>query len=82
MYLAHASRQKRWSWLKSPNIEFPGELPALAYSAQGQALLEGFNFFRIQNAAAMPDNVPLFGLELNTREQFVLLLRAKGLDVE
>jgi hypothetical protein len=70
------------SWLKAPNIEFPGELLALAYSAQGQALLEGFNFFRIQNAAAMPDHVPLFGLELDTREQFVSLLRAKGLDVE
>jgi len=70
------------SWLKSPNIEFRGELLALAYSAPGQALLEGFNFFRIQNAAAMPDHVPLFGLELDTREQFVSLLRAKGLDVE
>jgi hypothetical protein len=74
--------QDMGSWLKSPNIEFPGELLALAYSAQGQALLEGFNFFRIQNAAAMPDRVPLFGLELDTREQFVSLLKAKGLDVE
>jgi hypothetical protein len=70
------------SWLKSPNIEFPGELLALAYSPQGQALLEGFNFFRIQNGAAMPDHVPLYGLELNTREQFVSLLRARGLEVE
>jgi hypothetical protein len=70
------------SWLKSPNIEFPCELLALAYSAQGQALLEGFNFFRIQNGAAMPDRVPLFGLELDTREQFVSLLKGKGLDLE
>jgi hypothetical protein len=70
------------SWLKSPNIEFPCELLALAYSSQGQALLEGFNFFRIQNGAAMPDHVPLLGLELDTREQFVSLLRARGLDVE
>jgi hypothetical protein len=46
------------SWLKSPNIAFPCELLALAYSAQGQALLEGFKFFRIQNAAAMPDHAP------------------------
>ena len=70
------------SWLNSPNIAFPCELLALAYSAQGQALLEGFNFFRIQNGAAMPDHVPLFGLELDTREQFVSLLKGKGLDVE
>jgi hypothetical protein len=33
---------------------------ALAYSKQGQALLEGFNFFKIQNACMMPDRVPLF----------------------
>jgi hypothetical protein len=58
------------------------ELLAFAYSAQGQALLEGFNFFRIQNAAAMPDHVPLFGLELEHREQLGSLLKGKGLDVE
>ena len=57
------------SCLKSPNIAFPCELLALAYSAQGHALLEGFNFYRIQNAAAMPDHVPLYGLELENREQ-------------
>ena len=70
------------SWLKSPNIAFPCELLALAYSAQGQSLLEGFNFFRIQNATAMPDHVPLFGLELENRQQVVSLLKDKGLDVE
>ena len=51
------------SWLRSPRIEFPCELLALGYSAQGQALLEGFNFYRIQNADAMPDQVPLFGAD-------------------
>ena len=70
------------SWLKSPNVAFPCELLALAYSTQGQALLEGFDFFRIQNGAAMPDHVPLFGLELDTRQQFLSLLKGKGLDVE
>ena len=70
------------SCLRFPNVVFPCELLALAYSAQGQALLEGLNFFRIQNAAAMPDHVPLFGLELENREQLVSLLKGKGLDVE
>jgi hypothetical protein len=70
------------SWLESRKIDFPCELLALAYSAPGQALLEGFNFFRIQNATAMPDHVPLFGLELENREQLVSLLKGKGLDVE
>jgi hypothetical protein len=39
-------------WLKCAKVEFPCELLALAYSAQGQALLEGFHFFRIQNATS------------------------------
>ena len=69
-------------WLKSPNIIFPCELLALAYSAQGQALLERFNFFRVQNAAAMPDHVPLFCLELDNREQFVSMLEERGLDLD
>jgi hypothetical protein len=45
-------------------------------------LLEGFHFFRVQNASAMPDHVALFGLELENREQLVSLLRGKGLDLE
>lgn len=69
-------------WLKSPNIIFPCELLALAYSAQGQALLECFNFFRVQNAVAMPDHIPLFCLELDTREQFVSMLEERGLDLD
>ena len=80
---SECSCRKVWALGSSLRIlQFPCELLALAYSAQGQALLEGFNFFRIQNGAAMPDHVPLFGLELDTREQFVSLLKGKGLDVE
>ena len=44
--------------------------------------LEGFNFYRIQNATAMPDNVHLYGLELSSREHLVSLLKDRGLDVE
>ena len=44
--------------------------------------LEGFNFYRIQNATAMPDNVHLYGLELASREHLVSLLKDRGLDVE
>jgi hypothetical protein len=46
------------SWLSSANIQFPSELLVLAYSKKGEALLEGFNFFKIQNASTMPDRVP------------------------
>jgi hypothetical protein len=56
----------------------PGN-PASAFACRISRL---FNFFRIQNGAAMPDHVPLFGLELDTREQFVSLLKARGLEVE
>ena len=70
------------SWLSSPNIHFPSELLALAYSKQGQALLEGFNFFKVQNADMMPDRVPLFGLELASKEQFVSSLKERGLEID
>jgi hypothetical protein len=54
---------------------------ALGYSEQGQALLEGFNFFKIQNATMMPDRVPLFGLELADKQQLVSLLRHRGIEI-
>jgi hypothetical protein len=69
------------SWLSSANIEFPSELLALAYSKKGEALLEGFNFFKIQNASTMPDRVPLFGLQLADKQQLVSLLRDRGLEI-
>jgi hypothetical protein len=69
------------SWLASAHIQFPCELLALAYSDQGQALLEGFNFFKLQNAKAMPDNVPLFGLPVSDREQLLFSVKSRGLDL-
>lgn len=45
-------------WLNSAAISFPCEFLAFAYSNQGQALLEGFDFFKVRNAAAMPDKAP------------------------
>jgi hypothetical protein len=70
------------SWLSSTNIQFPSELFALAYPQQGQALLEGFNLFKIQNSSTMPDGVPLYGLHLPRRQQFVSSLRKRGLEIE
>jgi hypothetical protein len=69
------------SWLASAHIQFPCELLALAYSDQGQALLEGFNFFKLQNAKAMPDNEPLFALQVGDKEHLVSSLKSRGLDV-
>jgi hypothetical protein len=73
--------QRIASCLKSPNITFPCEWLALAYSSAGEALLERFNFFRVQNAAAMPDHVPFFCLELDNRERFLSILEERGLDL-
>jgi hypothetical protein len=70
------------SWLTSGNVEFPCEFLALANSAEAETLLEGFNFFKLQNAKAMPDNVPLFGLKVQTKEEFLSLLRGRGLDLD
>ena len=69
------------SWLASAHIQFPSELLALAYSDQGQALLEGFKFFKVQNAKAMPDKVPLFALQVSDREQLISSLKSRGLDL-
>jgi hypothetical protein len=69
------------SWLSSAKVEFPSQLLALAYSKPGEALLEGFNFFKIQNADVMPDRVPLFGLPLAGKEQFLAFLKQRGLEI-
>ena len=52
-------------------IHFPCQLLALAYSRQGEALLEGFNFFKLQHASTMPDRAPLFCLQLPDRDHRV-----------
>ena len=67
------------SLLASVQIDFPCQLLALAHSRQGQALLEGFNFFKLQNASAMPDKVPLFSLQVPDRDHLVASLKARGL---
>jgi hypothetical protein len=54
--------------LSSANIQFPCELLALAYSKQGEALLEGFNFFKIQNVSMVPDRGPLFVPHLSSKQ--------------
>jgi hypothetical protein len=69
------------SWLTSGSVEFPCELFSLASSAEVETLLHGFSFFKVQNAGAMPDNMPLFGLKLKTKEEFLSLLRGRGLDI-
>jgi hypothetical protein len=69
------------SWVSSANIQFPSELLTLAYSKKGEALLEGFNFFKVQNACMMPDRVPLFGLQLADKQQLVSFLKDSGLEI-
>ncbi len=70
------------SWLSSAKIQFPAQLLALAYSPQGQALLEGFKFFKIQNASAMPDRFSLFGLQLESEERLLSSLKERGLEID
>jgi hypothetical protein len=69
------------SCVASVQIQFPCELLALAYTDQGQTLLEGFNFIKLQNAKAMPDKVPLFALRFSDREHLASSLKARGLDI-
>jgi hypothetical protein len=69
------------SWLRRTKIAFPCQVLALAYFAETEVLLESFGFCRIQHASAMPDRIPLFGLDLSTRRQFILLLKDRGLEL-
>ena len=69
------------SWLSSAKIQFPSHLLALAYPKPGESLLEGFNFFKIQNADIMPNRVPLFGLPLPSRQEFLASLKQRGLEI-
>jgi hypothetical protein len=69
------------AWLGQGHVAFPCELLALASSRPGEALLQGFEFYRVQHATAMPDGVPLFGLELSAWEQLRSLLNGRGLNL-
>jgi hypothetical protein len=69
------------SWLATAHIQFPCQLLALAYSEQGQALLEGFEFFKLQNAKNMRDGAPLFALKVRDREQLLSTLKSRRLDL-
>jgi hypothetical protein len=75
--LSHGVR----SWLSSAKVEFSSQLLALAYSKPGEALLEGFNFSKVQNADVMPDRVPLFGLLLVSKEELLAFLKQRGLEI-
>jgi hypothetical protein len=70
------------SWLSSESVEFPCEFLSLASSVAAETLLCGFGFFKVQNAKAMPDREPLFGLKVATKEEFLSLLRVRGLDLD
>jgi len=50
------------SGLPPPTFGFPASDSLFPIHIQDQALVEGFNFFKLQNAKAIPNNVPLFAL--------------------
>jgi DNA-binding XRE family transcriptional regulator len=70
------------SWLNTAKIRYPCELFALASAPAGHALLERFGFFQVQKADAMPDGYPLYGLAVNSRAEFVQLLKERNLDLD
>jgi hypothetical protein len=69
------------SWLATAHVRFPCQLLALAYSEQGESLLEGFDFFKLRNAKTMPDGVPLFALKVSARDKLLSSLKSRGLDL-
>jgi hypothetical protein len=54
---------------------------ALAYSAEGKALLERFSFLRLQNASAMPDGYPLYGITFQSASELENLLSERKISI-
>ena len=68
-------------WLHRLKVGFPCEILALAYSEDGDRLLQRFGFPIAQHAHAMPDKIPLYRLYAVTKREMICLLRARNLDL-
>lgn len=69
------------NWFETNQFVYPTEVLALAYSPEGQALLERFSFRRLQNATAMLDNAPLYTKKLKTENELLDIFRGRGLEI-
>jgi transcriptional regulator with XRE-family HTH domain len=67
------------SWVECSRIDYPCEILALAYSAEGEALLRRFSFYCVQEKETMPDQCALYQLDLEVRDDTETFLRRRGL---
>lgn len=70
------------TWRIEAKIAFPSAFLALASSDEGRLMLERFGFFRIQNASAMPDKLPLYELVFDSTEDLIQAMRKRSLPVD
>jgi hypothetical protein len=64
-------------WLDTVVIAFPFQFLALASSKEGELVLTRFGFHCYQKAHAMPDNIALFVLDAENRDDLLSVLEAR-----
>ena len=68
-------------WLHRLKVGYPCEILALAYSEDGDRLLQRFGFHIAQQRHFMPDNIPLYRLAAQNKKELLGLLCSRNLDV-
>jgi len=64
-------------WLDTAAIAFPFQFLALASSKEGELVLTRFGFHSCQKAHAMPDNIALFVLDAENRDDLLSVLEPR-----
>lgn len=63
-------------WLSSGQIAYPASLLALAYSPEGQKMLERFSFVQLSKSD-LPDGCPLYKLDTSTKKVLTNILKRR-----
>jgi|GEM_PF-2270905 len=66
-------------WLESGHLDFPVEVSAIAYSKEGQRLLERFGYIKIRDICNSSDPYPLYCLKARSKHDLANILRKRGI---
>jgi hypothetical protein len=70
------------AWVHELQVDYPCEILALAYSNEGDRLLQRFGFHIAQHASRMPDNCPLYRLAADNKAELAALFRSRNLTLK
>lgn len=66
-------------WMESGHLDFPVEVSSIAYSNEGQRLLERFGFIKIRDLCNNVDPYPLYCLKARSKHDLASILRKRGI---